>query len=78
MARHRAKKYGEARVSDWADRYSKSIPLLSFEYTHKSAYGKFSFDLFNDTEQDPSSFLVIFSCVFEGIFTPPYMVSIQG
>jgi hypothetical protein len=51
-ARHRAKKYGEARVSDWADRYSKSIPLLSFEYTHKSAYGKFSFDIFNELKEE--------------------------
>jgi hypothetical protein len=52
MARYRDKKYGEARMSDWADRYSKSIPLLSFEYTHKSAYGKFSFDLFDEVKEE--------------------------
>lgn len=52
MARYRAKKYGEARVSDWADRYGKSIPLISFEYTHKSAYGKFSFNLYDEVKNE--------------------------
>jgi hypothetical protein len=52
MTRYRAAKYGEQRVSDWADRYGKSIPLLSFEYTHHSAYGKFSFDLYDEVKRE--------------------------
>jgi len=52
MTRYRAKRYGENRVSNWADRYGKSIPLISFEYTHKSAYGKFSFDLYNEVKSE--------------------------
>jgi len=52
MARHRAKKYGEERVSDWADRYAKSIPLISFELTHKSAYGEFSFGLYDELKSE--------------------------
>jgi len=52
MARHRAKKYGEERVSDWADRYANSIPLISFEYTHKAAYSKFSFDLYDELKNE--------------------------
>jgi hypothetical protein len=50
MARHRAKKYGEERVSDWSDRYANSLPLISFESTHKSAYAKFSFDLYDEVK----------------------------
>jgi len=52
MARHRAEKYGEEGVSDWADRYANSIPLISFEYTHKSAYRKFSFDLYDELKNE--------------------------
>jgi hypothetical protein len=52
MARHRAEKYGEEKVSDWADRYAKSIPLLTLESTHKSAYGKFSFDLYDELKRE--------------------------
>jgi hypothetical protein len=52
MARHRAKKYGEERVSDWADSYAKSIPLISFELTHRAAYKKFSFDLYDELKNE--------------------------
>jgi hypothetical protein len=52
MTRYRAKKYGEERVSDWADHYAKSIPLISFELTHRTAYKKFSFDLYDELKNE--------------------------
>lgn len=48
ISRYRGEKYGEERISDWADRYASSFPLIGLELSHRAAYKKFSFDIYKE------------------------------